>query len=425
MKKKVLIVSYSYPPANAPAAQRPYAIAKYLNKDKYDVTVLTCGNQDSSLGFDPSFDYDLDGVRLLKVKSFDTSSQREVKKNSMQGGKLSFKQKIKKTILNTATFFIFPDRAVFWIPFLLNYLIRNKKDLQADIIISTSPFFTNHIVARLLKKFNSKAAHIADFRDFHYTSNYEIKKGVKAYFHKIIERNVINKSDKITFVSESMKNIYSAKYPEKQDKFYVVYNGYENNEFVDLYKPEGEALSIFYAGSFYGGVRSPKPLLYALEELIEKNIIKATDIKIEIAGNIEQDLVDEIAHLAIFKSICFLGLLPRNEVMKKYCQTHLLWMIVGDDINHYSSVPIKMFEYLATGRYVLNFAPKQSETDNLIKIANAGWNFENEDISIDNVVLLEKIIGLHNIGKLANTVDLSSLSIFERKNQISYLETLL
>ena len=38
VKKNVLIISYSYPPSNVPAAQRPYTVAKYLNKDVFDVT---------------------------------------------------------------------------------------------------------------------------------------------------------------------------------------------------------------------------------------------------------------------------------------------------------------------------------------------------------------------------------------------------
>ena len=53
-----------------PSAQRPYAIAKYLDKEKYKVTVITCGNPDSCLGFDPDFNDSLKEVSLIKIDSF-------------------------------------------------------------------------------------------------------------------------------------------------------------------------------------------------------------------------------------------------------------------------------------------------------------------------------------------------------------------
>ena len=58
-KKKILIISYSYPPSNVPATQRPYAVAKYLNKDEFDVSVITCGNADVSWGVNEGFNPEL------------------------------------------------------------------------------------------------------------------------------------------------------------------------------------------------------------------------------------------------------------------------------------------------------------------------------------------------------------------------------
>jgi hypothetical protein len=102
MRKKVLIISYSYPPANVPAAQRPYSLAKYLDKTKYKVKVLTCANPDSSLGFDQSMNTDIEDVEVVKVKSaFNLNSQREVKKSTMHTeDKIGFNQKIKIKLFN-------------------------------------------------------------------------------------------------------------------------------------------------------------------------------------------------------------------------------------------------------------------------------------------------------------------------------------
>jgi hypothetical protein len=117
-------------------------------------------------------------------------------------------------------------------------------------------------------------------------------------------------------------------------------------------------------------------------------------------------------------------LIPRNDVLKKYCNSHLLWLIVGNEIHHYSGVPIKMFEYIAAGRYILNFAPKESESNNLINISKAGFNFENENFSEHNIEELRKIIMQYKEGKLSEKLNTNSLSFYRRENQITHLETL-
>jgi glycosyltransferase involved in cell wall biosynthesis len=426
MRKKVLIISYSYPPANVPAAQRPYSLAKYLDKTKYKVKVLTCANPDSSLGFDQSMNTDIEDVEVVKVKSaFNLNSQREVKKSTMHTeDKIGFNQKIKIKLFNLGTKLIFPDKVVTWLPTLFPYLLFFRKKFKADIIFSTSPSFTNHLVALFLQFINPKAKHVADFRDFHYTSNHELKKGIKPFLHKLLERKILKKANVITFISTCMKDIYASKYEKYQSKFNVVYNGYEENPYADEGQLNDNKLSVFYAGSFYGGVRSPKPLLFALEHLIKEGGIENKDLEIAIAGNIENDLILEINNMKVFKSFQFLGLIPRNDVLKKYCNSHLLWLIVGNEIHHYSGVPIKMFEYIAAGRYILNFAPKESESNNLINISKAGFNFENENFSEHNIEELRKIIMQYKEGKLSEKLNTNSLSFYRRENQITHLETL-
>ena len=425
-KKKILIISYSYPPSNAPAAQRPYAIAKYIDKEKYNVSVLTCGNQDSSLGFNNNFNEELEQVRLIKVNGYKVSKNRSVAQQK-NANKPSFKTNIKGLIISILSYFVFPDKAVFWYPKVKKYIRSNKDTFKKfDIVFSTSPMFTNHLVAKQIKKINPKAKLIADFRDFHYLENYQHKPGLKSYLHKKLEYNCLKRSDKICFISESMKTEYARYYKNFASKFHTIYNGFDISEY-DL-TPETithKKLSIFYAGSFYKGIRDPLPLLNILEALIQQHVITAGDIQIEIAGNFEQELVDKIKHLKIFESIHFLGLIPRNEVLKKYKQSHLLWLIVGNKASHYSTVPLKLYEYLASQRPIINFAPAHSEPTKIIKELNAGWNFDTDNIDLDkHINIFKTIIEAYKSGKLEKSLDLSKLEKYSRKKQTQLLEQL-
>ncbi len=425
MKKKILIISYSYPPANVPAAQRPYSIAKYLDKNKFDVTVLTCGNQDSSLGFDTTFNEELQNVNLIKVNGFKVSKNRTVA-NNKKTNKTSLKGVLKKYAVKILSYFVFPDKGIFWYPKVKKYIKANKNQLKFDVIFSTSPMFTNHLVAKQVKKINANAILITDFRDFHYLANEQLKKGIKSFLNKRLELKILKNADKITFISDAMKNEYQNFYKQYQSKFYSIYNGFDSEEYLQNNSAlNNKQLTIFYAGSFYKGVRDPMPLFNILEHLLKDNYITNQDLKIEIAGNFESELINDIKPLKIFNSIVFLGQLPRNEVLKKYKESHLLWLIIGNRISHYTGVPIKFYEYLASQRPIINFAPSYSEPTKIINELNLGWNFNIDKVEFNKQInQFKQIISQFKNKKLDKNIDLNKIEKYSRKNQANLLEEL-
>tara|TARA_R110002051_G_scaffold119001_1_gene192623 strand:+ start:4755 stop:6044 length:1290 start_codon:yes stop_codon:yes gene_type:complete len=428
LKKKVLIISYSYPPSNAPAAQRPYAIAKYLDKSKYEVTVVTCSNQDSSMGLSDSFSPELPNVKLIKVRSIGLGGVRKSKSSSMSkdGSEKPKKYGIKRALFKILNWFMFPDKAVFWIPFVLLYTLRNRNSLQSDIVWSTSPLVTNHILARFLCFKKKKIKHIADFRDYHSLHNEVNAHGIKGWLHRKIEIFLLKHCNYATFISTGMKVEYEKHYPVYAKKFVAIYNGFDPEEFegskVIL---ETKKLTFFYAGSFYGGFRSPKPLLLALESLLHLGEISKDDFCIEIAGNIEQNILDDLRTLAVFDAIRFLGLLQRKEVLKKYKESHVLWSIVSNSISHYTGVPIKFYEYLGSQRYILNYAKPLSETAVLVEQLDCGWSLPNtENIDEIHLNVLRDIFRRYLNKSLNDPLVLENISKFHRSTQTFELQQL-
>lgn len=429
MKKKVLIISYSYPPSNAPAAQRPYAIAKYLDKSKYEVTVLTCSNQDSSMGLSDSFSPELPNVKLIKVRSIGLGGVRKSKSSFMSkdGLEKSKSLRIKRTLLRILNWLMFPDKAVLWIPFVFLFMLRNRRSLQSEIVWSTSPLATNHILARFLCFKKKKVKHIADFRDYHYLHNEAHAHGIKGWLHKKIEKHLLKHCTYATFISNGMKEEFEKHYPIYAKKFVAIYNGFDPEEFEDSKAiSETKKLTFFYAGSFYGGLRNPKPLLLTLESLLQKGEILKDDFCIEIAGNIEQKILDDLRTLNVFNTIRFLGLLQRNEVLKKYKESHVLWSIVSNSINHYTGVPIKFYEYLGSQRYILNYAMPLSETAVLIEQLDCGWSLPNSE-NIDEIHLnvLRDIFTRYLNKNLNDPLVLKNISKFHRSTQTFELQELL
>ena len=145
-----------------------------------------------------------------------------------------------------------------------------------------------------------------------------------------------------------MQDIYSKYYTKLNSKFSVVYNGFDMSDFkdLDIAKTQNNKLTLFYAGSFYRGVRSPIPLLKIVDKLIEKEKITTNEIEIRIAGNFENELIDEIKNYNSYACINFIGKIPRAKVLTHLVSADLLWLIVGEKSTHYTGVPIKFFEYL-------------------------------------------------------------------------------
>ncbi len=428
-KKNILIVSYSYPPSNAPAAQRPYSLAKYLNKSKYNVTVITCSNADSSLGIDYSDKLKLDNVKLIKIhtkfQKYISTYRPETSQVTKVNNNVS--QKFKSFIFKIGSKLIIPDKAAFWHLNVKKYLNENNNIIETtDCLITTSPLISNHILGNYIKSKKKHINWIADFRDFHYLENWFYSKKIFSLYHKIIEKKIIKNSDSLTFVSLSMKKSYETFYDNYKYKMNVIYNGFDCEDFIDqnINNEKNKKLTIFYAGSFYNGIRSPLPLLSLLDNAIESGIINNNKILIKIAGNIEHKILEETKKFKSYSCINYMGKIPRSEVLIEMRKSNVLWLIIGNKKSHYKSIPLKFFEYLASNKPILNFAPALSESTMLIDKYNLGWNFEN---SIDNNDFLKfnKILNDFKFQDYKLNISQEITNYYTRKNQTKLFELLI
>ena len=386
-KTHVLIISYSYPPINAPSAQRPYAIAKYLDKEKYKVTVITCGNPDSCLGFDPDFNDSLKEVSLIKIDSFYGLNFVNLKTDTHRTyfGQVNYKiRQIVSIVINKTSI---PDTAIYWYSAVICFFKKNKnlfKDI--DYVISTSPIFTNHLIGHFIKRKYPNIKWLADFRDYHYIENWKNKRHFKSFFHRKFEQKIINCTDQLCFITSSMQEIYGLNYPTHASKMNFIYNGFDQNDLKDICIKtlNSKRIKFFYAGTFYNGARSPFDLFSLVDQAIKAQLISPNDIEINIAGNFDEELLNKSKLFLCYPAIKILGVLPRKTVLKKLSDSHLLWIIVANKVSHYTGVPIKFYEYLAVRRPIINFAPEHSELTKIIDEMNLGVNFNNVNFSLSN-----------------------------------------
>ncbi len=396
--EKILIISYSFPPDNVPAAQRPYFMAKYL-KDfgLLETIVLTSHSSRSSLG--KSNWADLKGLNIISTEVGEVET--EVQTNTVIKAKRT--SKLRSFLLKVSSEMVIPDKGITW------YKKACKKakeimDQNPDIkyVYSTSPSIVNHQIAGWLKK-NYKVKWVADFRDFYYCFHYEDGNFLfRHHFDKQIEKKIINNADHLTFIQDGMTEIYREKYPTIINKSSTIYNGFDPAEykFVDL--PPSQKLTIFYGGSFYKGVRNPKWLLQALERLVESNLLTPNEIEIRIAGNIPIEIFDSFINYKIFKSVNLLGFISRKNALEEMQNAHFLWLLTAEEKRNKLALPIKGYEYIGARKHILAFTPEDSALALVINELHCGTILGVNDGTLEsNIIKLADLIkgyrnGLYN-----------------------------
>ena len=389
---KVLFLTHTYPPSNAPGAQRTFFFGKYLQEESGihaevltpSVTLTQAGESNWA---DRHNSHAL--VHLTGYPPFARSVAAAVV--GKQADQPSERWRVRpttilKTCLKTA---LFPDRAIPWLP----YAVKSAKKLLGNddefkCIFSSSPHFSDHLAAcQVAKKHDLRW--IADFRDYHYIEVQDRKSGfLKRRLHKQLEKLVLKKATALTFISDAMLKEYAKHYPAVAEKGRAIYNGLDLEEFeygVHTERGLTKPLVIFYCGNFYGGARSPRPLLDAIDHLLASGRIQNDDIRIDVAGMLDADSRRLLKQHRCHDMINILGVIPRKDVISRMTSSDALWLIVGNSKSHYHGFPVKGYEYIAARRPILAFCPQGSESHKILVDNSISTVFPADSNSLERV----------------------------------------
>ena len=253
MTKKVLIITYYWPPSGGPGVQRVLKFAKYLPEFGWEPIILTIKN-----GEYPAIDNTLlkdipKNCKVYKSKAFQPSflyrkftgmkKDEKIPVASLANKDVNWKKRISNWI--RLNIFI-PDAKIGWLPFAIK---EGKKIIQSekpDIIFSSSPPPTVHLIAKKLAKW-SRIKWIADFRDpwtdIHYLQNQKINP-ISKKFNKNLEIEVIKTCESATCVSENFVNLLTNQF---NSKFNIITNGFDTETKFNV-KKNPEKFTILYIG---------------------------------------------------------------------------------------------------------------------------------------------------------------------------------
>jgi glycosyltransferase involved in cell wall biosynthesis len=400
----ILIISHYFPPLNSIASLRIFSWANTWKND-HNVTVLTSKKQ-----IIPSTDIDksMEGIELIEVdfpfnkKRAFNQRDRGASKSGWLISKLNDFRK-KRGISRTSRM---PDLRDLWIiP-----SIKAVKSRKFDVIISSSGPYASHIIARQLK--SRENFWIADFRDL-WVENH-IYKGLFPFtlIESIIQKNIIGNADRITTVSNPLKERLEKKY--ECNKISVVENGFDLADYDNIKLPiqlkEKHPKKIIYTGTLYKDKQRPDPLLKAIQELKSENKFLYEQLQVEFYGSECETLVPLINELEIDDIVTIKGFIARDKILQIQVNADVLLFLEFEDNSYKGITTGKIFEYIMSRTPIWAIGESGSnEADELISTTNSGDILKKDIPAIKNAIHNLIINGSHN-----DKIDIAPIMKFER-----------
>jgi glycosyltransferase involved in cell wall biosynthesis len=383
--KKVLIITYYWPPSGGAGVQRWLKFSKYLPEFGFTPVILTVDeNQASYAQLDHSLVEEINPeLQVHKTKTFEPYNvyrKLSHKKEIPYGGfsnqkKVTIFEKISRLV--RGNLFV-PDPRRGWNRYALRKALDLIKAENIETVITSGPPHSTHLIGQKIKE-QTGIRWIADFRDpwtdiYYYKELYHTLPA--RLYDQSLEKMVLSGADKIITVSEEVKNLLLSKIPGFQEKIAVIPNGYDESDFENVAAFKNEFFTITYTGTI--------SMSYRIEQFIEAidllpGEIKAK-IKIRFVGNVPDEILNLFKNKNLGSMVEVLGYLPHKEAVGQMVNASLLLMAIPDSPDNRGIVTGKFFEYLAAKRPILAMGPTGGDVDLLVQRCNAGSLFSYSEI---------------------------------------------
>lgn len=434
--KKILIITYAFPPSAIVGVYRTLKYCKYLPSFGWSPIILTINAKnvvckDESLlkelpkdinivrtiDFDPlKWFKKAEDIHFVKAHKDQPSSEARTsveQTHSWLKKIITPSKKCIKTLITT------PDSHIFWVPFAVLKGIYIILTNRVDVIYSTSPPHSSHVIAFILSKIFRKK-YILDFRDPWGGVSYDQNKSKLILSFEMYLKNVIvRNASKIITASKGIRDETAEEFRYlSEERFSFITNGYDPDDFKNLSydRTEPVKFTITHTGTIYQGIADD--IFAAIKSLLISHPEIAKNLQINLLGDVGKLLPDN----GLNSVIKYFGHQPHTVALKHLFESDLLLILTGDDFSPFH-LPAKTFEYLYTEKPILAITKEGDLSEILLK---SGLGFVVAPKCTDK--LQQKILELYEAkynGTLKIKPDSEYIRNFERKRLTEKLVSIL
>jgi len=353
--KKVLIISYDFPPLGKGSVLRPLKFAKYLLRYDWKPVILTSTPRsyyfrDTSL---------LEEARELNLEIHRTKGSTS---NLLTGRKLKDlpNEGSRKLKRNIARYRKLPDEHKSWIAKAVKLGREIIESDKIEIIYATGPSFTAHAAAGELKE-RYKIPLVTDYQDSwlhssssHYTLGYQKLRTMK------LEQEVIKVTDEIITTNRRIKEYLIEEYDYlKHEDINIINHGYDEEDFASAREgilPEKPKMRFTSVGGFFDLI-TPKYFFEGLKIALEKRPDMRGKIEACFIGGLSRENLKLIQKNNISDSIVNPGYLEHRDAIRYMLASDVLWFMVGKGPGDEVVSPVRLAEYFGSRKPVMACVP--------------------------------------------------------------------
>ena len=275
-----------------------------------------------------------------------------------------------------------PDRWISWKFDALRQGLKLIKEFKPDVIWSTYPIATAHVIASALHQ-KTGIPWMADFRDPMAQEEYPADLTTRQMYRDI-EADAAAHASLCTFTTPGAAREYQQRYPHAARRMVVLENGYDEESFASATVPVGtheappthagktsRAMVLLHSGIVYPYERDPTQLFMALGQLKAQGKLGPDDLKIRFRASVHDDLLKQLAqtHGALdFIELC--PPIPYRQALAEMLSVDALLVMQASNCN--AQIPAKIYEYLRAGKPILALTDPNGDTAGVLR--QAGLN---------------------------------------------------
>lgn len=373
---RALLIAFHFPPMQGSSGlQRTLGFARHLPACAWTPIVLS-----ARPGAYPSVDESQAGLLpkgLTVVRAFCLDTARHLAFRGRYPG-----------------FLAVPDRWISWVPAAVVVGLRAVRRYRPDVIWSTYPLASSHIVGRILSGLTN-IPWIADFRDPMVEQNPRTgawappDPKVRATRLKI-EKACVEKAAALVFCTDWARDICTSRHAASDNfRFHVISNGYEESSFQAAEKAlqgrpktaDASMITLLHSGTIYPTAdRDPRPFFDAVAALKQENGISGSTLRVILRATGHDDQFRSLLTERDISDIVRLEPpLPYVEALAEMLSVDGLILFQGYTSN--PAIPAKLYEYLRARKPILALVDESGSTVQLLRELATGTSAPIENVA--------------------------------------------
>lgn len=384
--KRVLIITYYWPPTGGSGVQRWLKFAKYLPQYGWQPVIFTPSNPEQLVRdeyLESEIPPQAEVIKLPIIEPYGiyrklTGGKGVQKEVNVVRASDNASAVQKLSMWARGNLFV-PDPRCLWIRPAARFLKKYLAAHPVDAMVTTGPPHSMHLIGRELKRALG-IPWIADFRDpwteIFYFKHITMSQATRQKQRRL-EQSVLDEADCVVAVSPLVQKDFTAR---TGTPVRLVTNGWDKADFPGIGEETqtaaGEHFTVVHTGLFAAD-GNPETFWDILKELCDNDADFRRRLQIRLVGKTDRQVTESIRMRGL--QLEDLGYSPHDVAVREQRNASVLMLPLRKEPEYKAVLPGKLFEYLASGRPVIGIGEPQGAMAAILSESGCGKTFGWDD----------------------------------------------